>query len=237
MTLAEYPREAVAVLEANGLTWTRIMKDILKNSCRRDFEALLNGQRDPTLMTLEKLEAASGVSLDEVDPRIHRGEALAERLAEAKREHHWSREGLAAAIGVTGPSVNAIMAFGRLGAFAKPCHAIRLCDILEGRMNVLSAAELRREQGMAPKPEDGFLALPPEAKGDPAYLRARRAFWKCVGSSPKLFRLRRAEGEERLFLADGPAIAYRFQIDGDRVRFTARMRRSGFVLTEREMVV
>ena len=231
MTLKEYPREAVTVLEANGMTWTRIMKDVLKTSDRRGFEQLLDGEWEATLLTLERLEAASGVSLDEVDERIHRGEALAGVLWLAARDNKWTKEALAAALGITTPNLNAVMNLGRLGAFAKPAHAIRLCDIVEGRVSVLPVH--RKTPAEKAEQKRAFLSLPPEARGDSNYLVARRAFWKCVGSSPKLFRLRRAEGDESLFLANGPAIDYRFLVNGERVRFTAQSRRSGYTFADR----
>ena len=231
MTLREYQREAVVVLEANGMTWTQIAKVILKTPDGHGVEELVEGQREQTLLKLERLEAASGVSLDEVDPRIHRGEALAAGLAQAAREHKWTQAALAATLGISQTTLRGVLALGKLGAFVKPSTAIALCDIMEGRSEVLPVVRGEAGEGAAQR----FLALPPEARGDSAYLTARRAFWKCVGSNPKNFRLRRAECPESLFLAEGPAISYRFLVNGDRVRFTARIRKSGFTLTTREV--
>ena len=239
MTIPEYMTSAVALLEARGMTRRRILTDILLSCDYNRMQRMLEGSLTPTILLLERLEAASGLSLDAADSRIHRAEALAGGLADAIRERSWSKNALAGTLELSGWALRKMLDRGSLGAFAKPELAARLCDVLEGRLAVMTLAEAdeKARQAQAASREEGkFLSLPPEARGDPAWLTAKRAFWRCVGSDPRLFRLRKSEADAgSLFLADGPAIAYRFRVDGERVDFTAAFRRTGCVLAERTL--
>lgn len=246
MTIAEYVREAMETLENEGMTINRIMKEVMRDSDQRHVFAMKRGKAEPSLALLKRLEAATGLSLDEVDRRIHRGEALASDLERMAKEESWSGACLGAALGVSKDTAWSIQERGRLGPYAKATLAIKLCDVMEGRLEVPTSQQLlRRKKASETALEAKFLSLPPEAQGDADYLKARRAFMRFAGNNPRLFRLRKAapdaeeaaEPGESLFVADGPAISYQLRVRGDTVRVRAWVRRSGAMLTEREMWV
>lgn len=242
MTIPEYMTRAMALLEASGMSRKRILTDIMLSCDYNRLERMLEGSLTPTILLLERLEAASGLSLDAADPRIHRAEALAGGLAAAIQERKWSKNNLAGALEISGWALRKMLDRGSLGAFAKPELAARLCDALEGRLAVMTLAEAdqkAREAQMATREMEKHPSLPPEARGDPAWMTAKRAFWRCVGSNPKRFRLRKSETDAAvagsLFLAEGQIIAYRFRVEGERVDFTAAFRRTGRMLAERTL--
>lgn len=205
---------------------------------RDRMRCFLQGASAPGLTTLLRAEAVSGVSLDYLDPRIRRGMDLVGAMADRAAELGWAMTDVGRTLGVSPATADQIMKERKLNLHATAETAIKVCDLMEGRAPLLTrqallqlAAERRLSSCDGDEGEgDG---LPPEAKGDGAWHRARRAFSRAVNPEWRRFRLRNAG--PGLFVAEGDLLKYRLEALKDRVRITAMFRESGIVLLVREM--
>lgn len=148
-----------------------------------------NGQRNPTMGILRKLERFSGVSLDVLDPRINRGEAWVCQLGAAMRENGWSVCMVSANLSTGRETILQMRDRGTYSCNIYPDTLIALCDVMEGRQEMLKASAARRTARPKSKPETPAAALPAEAKGDAFYLEALQAFRRIIHPNPKWFHL------------------------------------------------
>lgn len=227
---AEYLRAALDYAVARGMAPIEVARAVMHGRAA-EFNLYLEGGQNGTLPILARAAEVTGLSLDALDPRLNRGMALAAKLGEAAAANNWPTERLAPTLGMSAKTLKGVLNTGRLGPQVKPIQAVRLCDLMEGRIDLLTPEEIRKRRQAAEA--EARSNLPPEAQGDPGYLRAKRAFAHCVHPNPKLFRLRRAKAG--LFVADGPAIHYRLELLGNAVRVTGSMRKTGIQMLQRDV--
>ena len=141
MTIPEYIR---AALEASGLSEYKFCERIDFCISSQGLKSCLKGECSPLASTLLKVEAFSGLSLDLVDARIKRGTAYFLELDKHIYASPYSIREIAEAVGVSNDTLGrwekACRAGGppqsSCGAKIKPGIAIKLCDFVEGRLEV-----------------------------------------------------------------------------------------------------
>lgn len=232
MTIDAYVRACVRKMEGQGMRMTTFARTVLLSSSTRLAE-MMCGTRTPTLDVLKRIEACAGISLDRIDPRIHRGEAQFGQLAKMIDQRLCSVSGTARLLEVQHDTFKKELDTGTLAPRAHVSQVIRICDLVEGRLQIplRKDATQRTREVQEKKTQDELLKLPPEAQGDSEYLRARRAFGHCVPGNPRNFGLRKSG--EGLYTAVGAAYRWRLEIQKNGVRVVALNKKTGGVLLDR----
>lgn len=232
MTIQGYVMACVQKMEKKGVRLSRFSRECTKGQTGH-LVKMMSGEKVPTLETLRRMEAYAGISLDRIDPRIHRGEAQLPRLVEMINKNVFNMGATAEALGVEPRVLRWEMDAGQLAPRARVAQAIRICDMVEGRLKPAyrKSATQRTLEVQEKKLEDKLLKLPPEAQGDAEYLRARRAFAHCVPGNPRDFGLKKSG--EGLYTAIGAALRWRLEIEERGVRVVALNKKTGVVLFDR----
>lgn len=149
------------------------------------------GVNIPSIGILRRIEQNSGISLDQLDPRLHRGLDYMGSLRQIIGCRGWSQTKLCETVGIGRRTVVHILNTGTCPDIVRAVEVIALCDMVEGRLCYgMPRDETRYARKKAVNPEHAPAPLPPEARGDRFFNEAARVFAKFVNPLPALFHLR-----------------------------------------------
>lgn len=231
-----------AAMEAHGCVNICQLEKRVGCSHARLYQCWRN-ERHPTIGMLLEVERLTGVSLDLLDPRIHR---IIDRLPTLWQEieaRGWVRYRMGRAVGISPETIAQMCNSGKVVPRMSVESILLLCDLMDGRLEYVPAehpakgAKLRKHWGPGEKDKKPNAAVPmfqcmepgsdPNGAADPFYAEALDAFSRMIHPRPERFHLRavapgRVEGY-------GTELKWRVERAGDRIMISAIWRKSGKV--------
>ena len=228
MTIHEY---VLAVFEKLALPKPRLMEALYPVRWEQ-VELWREGRADPALRHLERMEAISGISLDEIDPRIHEGidglRPLAERMYSGRLQYNT----FGRALGLSKHMVSRIIDMNVPDAGGRPAwHLSATAAQTIQAAELLRALEADDEAAFVKQLEEEQAALPHEAWGDRDFMRAKAAFGLCCSPAWRRFGFRRTR--PGVYRARGSLLEWRVETLKHGCRVTAWFRESGIPVFER----
>ena len=210
-------------MDANGCENLCQLETRVGCSHGRLYQCWRNEHR-ATIGMLLNVEEMTGVSLDRLDPRIHRALDRLPTLWKEIEARGWVRYRMERAVCISSETITKMCNTGRAVPYVKADTLIKLCDLLEGRLEYVPPEHPENAVPMLQCVEPG---REPEAKEDPFYAEALDVFRRTIHPRPEWFHLRavapgRVEGY-------GTELKWRVERHGDRAMILAIWRKSGRV--------
>lgn len=231
-----------AAMDANGCENLCQLETRVGCSHGRLYQCWRNEHR-ATIGMLLNVEEMTGVSLDWLDPRIHRVMDRLPTLWQEIEARGWVRYRMNRAVGISSEAITKMCNTGKVMPHLSVDALVKLCDLLEGRIEYVlptqpaKGAKLCKQWGPGEKTGRQAPAVPmlqcvepgrkPEAREDPFYAEALDVFRRMIHPRPERFHLRavapgRVEGY-------GTELKWRVERHGDRAMILAIWRKSGRV--------